>query len=551
MPERTTVERPNVLVVDDDAQVLAAVERDMKRRYASRYRVVSARSGEEALGLVDRLALRDEQLALVMADQRMPSMTGTELLAEVSERSSSTRRVLLTAYADTDAAIEAINRSRVDYYILKPWDPPEERLFPVLDDLLEDWEAVGRRPREIGLRVVGDRWSTECHVVREFLARNHVPFRWLEAGRPEADRLIEAAGQPGLPLVVLEDGKILVTPTPAEVAEAIGMQAAPDSEFYDLVVVGAGPAGLAAAVYGASEGLSTAVVEATAPGGQAGTSSNIENYLGFPGGISGSDLARRALTQARKFGATFITPRQVTALFQDDPYRTLRLDDGSELRCAAVIVATGVQYRTLDVPGAEDLVGRGVYYGTTANQVHPVGAGETVVVVGGANSAGQAAVYLADCGADVHLVVRAVSLAERMSSYLIDQVEERDNITVRVSTQVAEVGGEGKLERMRLEGPDGPVDLTPSAAFVFIGAQPRTSWLEGTLARDAAGYLMTGPDLVAHGRWSGERDPMLLETSIPGVFAVGDVRSASVKRVASAVGEGSVAVHLVHAYLAG
>lgn len=542
-------ERPTILVVDDDPEVLGSVERDLRSQYASRYRILAARSPQEALDILDRIELRGERVALVVADQRMPAMAGTELLAKIGERLAGTRRVLLTAYADTDAAIDAINRARVDYYILKPWDPPEERLYPVIDDLLDDWQSVGRRPREIGLRLVGDRWSSESHDLREFLARNQVPFRWLEVGRnPEADRLVEAAGEVTLPLVILEDGSVLSNPSPAAVAAAVGMQPSPEAEFYDLVVVGAGPAGLAAAVYGASEGLSTAVVEAEAPGGQAGTSSRIENYLGFPHGVSGSDLARRALTQARRFGAQFITPCRVTRLDRDDPYRVLTLENGGSLRCSAVIVATGVQYRELDVPGMDGLVGKGVYYGSTVSEAAAL-KGERVAVVGGANSAGQAAVHLARFAEDVLLVVRGDSLGKRMSSYLVQQVEATPGISVLVESEVVGVRGEDRLEGASLNTPAGLREVDLSAIFVFIGARPRTEWLKGVVALDGKGFLRTGSNLVSAQRWGLERDPMLLETSVPGVFAVGDVRSESVKRVASAVGEGSVAVHLVHSYL--
>ncbi len=542
--------RPSILVVDDDAEVLSSVERDMRQRYASRYRVVAAPSGADALEVVDQLVLRGEEVALVVADQRMPGMVGTELLTRVGELLGGTRRVLLTAYADTDAAIEAINQARVDYYILKPWDPPEERLYPVVDDLLEDWQASRRRPPEIDLRVVGGRWSQSSHRLRDFLARNQVPFRWLEAGRsPEADTLIEAAPSSRLPLVVTGDGEILSDPTPGEVAAAVGMQQAPDADFYDLVVVGAGPAGLAAAVYAASEGLATAVVEAEAPGGQAGTSSRIENYLGFPGGVSGADLARRALTQARKFGASFLTPRRVGSLERDGPYRVLALDDGGELRCSAVIVATGVQYRELEVPGAGDLIGRGIYYGATVVPSDSDGVG-TVVVVGGANSAGQAAVHLADRVERVMLLVRSGSIRLRMSSYLADQVESMENITVVTEAEIAGVEGDDHLVEVTVATSTGEDRIETSSMYVFIGARPRTEWLEGVVARDTDGYVLTGGDLTAAGRWALDRDPMLLETSVPGAFAVGDVRSESVKRVASAVGEGAVAVHLVHAYLA-
>jgi thioredoxin reductase (NADPH) len=541
--------RPSIVLVDDDPEVLASVERDIRHRYSAGYRVVAAGSGADALSLVERLIVREDPVALVVADQRMPGLTGTEVLARVAELLPETKRVLLTAYADTDAAISAINRAHIHYYILKPWDPPEERLYPVLDDLLEDWQAVGRTSREAGMRVLGDRWSAESHELREFLSRNMVPFRWLEVGRTrEADSTLEALGDVRLPVVMLEDGSVISRASPADVAAAIGMRATPDTEFYDLAVVGAGPAGLAAAVYGSSEGLATAVVESEAPGGQAGTSSRIENYLGFPQGVSGEDLARRALTQARKFGASMISPRQAVRLHREDPYRVVELDDGSMLRCSAVIIATGVQYRELAVPGAERLRGRGVYYGSASTEAQGL-AGEQVVVVGGANSAGQAAVHLARFAARVLVLVRGPSIEARMSSYLIAQLAEIPNVEVRLETEVSEVHGQDHLEGMTLRSPAGEERVETAAAFVFIGARPRTEWLDTIVARDGRGFILTGQGVADAGKWSLERDPMLLETSMPGVFAVGDVRSDSVKRVASAVGEGSVAVHLVHAYL--
>lgn len=541
--------RPSILLVDDDPEVLKSVERDVRSRYGASYRVLAVASGAEALSVLDRLLLRGDPVALVVADQRMPSMSGTELLEQVAERLPTTKRVLLTAYADTDAAIAAINRAHIDYYILKPWDPPEQKLYPVLDDRLEEWQAVGRAIRDDVIRLVGDRWSAESHELREFLSRNHVPFRWLEVGRSrEADAVLTAAGDARLPIVVLTDGSVVGGATPGTVAPALGMQATADSEFHDLVVVGAGPAGLAAAVYGASEGLSTVVVEGEAPGGQAGTSSRIENYLGFPQGVSGEDLARRALTQARRFGAEFVSPRTVVRLGRDDPYRVLELDDGSELRCSAVIIATGVQYRELEVPGADRLRGRGVYYGSASTEAAGL-AGETVVVVGGANSAGQAAVHLARFASRVLVLVRGPSIEARMSSYLIAQMAEIPQIEVRLETEVAEVHGDDHLEAVTLSGAAGDERVDAAAAFVFIGARPRTDWLETVVARDAAGFLLAGPALVEAGRWGLDRSPMLFETSTPGVFAVGDVRADSVKRVASAVGEGAVAVHLVHAYL--
>lgn len=541
--------RPSIVLVDDDPEVLRAVERDVRSRYASSYRVIATSSGAEALDVIDRLILRSDPLALVVADQRMPGLSGTEVLEQVAARLPGTKRVLLTAYADTDAAIAAINRAHIDYYILKPWDPPEERLFPVLDDRLEEWQALGRPARIDGIRVVGDRWSSESHELREFLSRNHVPYRWLEIGKTrEADTLLEAASDGRLPLVILEDGSAVPAATPQSVAPAIGMHGAPETDFNDLVVVGAGPAGLAAAVYGASEGLRTVVVESDAPGGQAGTSARIENYLGFPQGVSGEDLARRALTQARRFGAEFVSPHRVVRLERDDPYRILELDDGSVLRCSAVIIATGVQYRELEVPGAERLRGRGVYYGSASTEAAAL-SGETAIVVGGANSAGQAAVHLARFAERVLVLVRGGSLEARMSSYLIAQMAEIPNIEVRLNAEVAETHGEDHLEAVTLSSPDGTERVDAAAAFVFIGARPRTEWLDTIVARDSKGFLLAGTAVSEAGRWNLDRSPMLFETSMPGVFAVGDVRSDSVKRVASAVGEGAVAVHLVHAYL--
>jgi thioredoxin reductase (NADPH) len=542
-------QRPTIIVVDDDPEVLRSVERDVRARYASSYRVVAVASGADAISTIDRLELRSDPVALVVADQRMPAMTGTELLEEVERRDPAVKRVLLTAYADTDAAIAAINRAHIDYYILKPWDPPEERLYPVLDDLLEEWQAVGRPPHTDGIRVIGDRWSAESHELREFLSRNHVPYRWLEVGRTkEAERTLAAVPEAKLPVVVLEDGTPITAASPQSVAAAVGMHPTPDTEYYDLVVVGAGPAGLAAAVYGSSEGLSTAVVESDAPGGQAGTSSRIENYLGFPQGVSGEDLARRALTQARKFGATMISPRQALGIARDDPYRVLELDDGSKMRCSAVIIATGVHYRELEVPGADRLRGRGVYYGSASTEAAGL-AGEQVVVVGGANSAGQAAVHLARYASRVFVLVRGDSLEARMSSYLIEQMAAIPAIEVRLETEVAEVHGDDHLSAVTVDSPRGHERLDAAAAFVFIGARPRTEWLDTLVARDNRGFLLTGSAVADAGMWNQDRSPMLLETSMPGVFAVGDVRSDSVKRVASAVGEGSVGVHLVHAYL--
>lgn len=548
MPE---VSRPAILAVDDDPDVLSSVERDLRSRYAADYRVVPAASGAEGIELISRLVTRGEEVALVVADQRMPHMSGTEMLTALDDLVPAARRVLLTAYADTDAAISAINDARVDYYIVKPWDPPEEKLFPVLDDLLEQWQAVGRRPPEVALRVVGHRWSAEAHRLREFLARNQVPFRWLElVTNPEGDRLLVSNPTAVPPLVVLEDGSVMSDPALPEIADRIGLVATPGTDYYDLVVVGAGPAGLAAAVYGASEGLSTAVIEEEAPGGQAGASARIENYLGFPNGVSGADLARRALTQANRFGAVLVNPRRVTGLAREDPYRVVHFDDGRNVRCSAVIIATGVQYRELEAEGADDLVGRGVYYGAVQTEASSL-VGQDVVVVGGANSAGQAAVYLSNIAHRVTLAVRAEAMEARMSSYLAARIRATDNVEVVEACRVDRIGGSDHVDSVTLETGEGERTVPAAAVFAFIGARPRTEWLEGAVARDEDGFVPTGAAVVAAGRWGLDRDPLLLETSVPGVFAVGDVRAQSVKRVASAVGEGSVAVHLVHAYLAG
>lgn len=544
-------ERPAIVLVDDEPEVLRSVERDIRQRYASSYRIVATGSGTEALDAIDRLVLRQQPVAMVVADQRMPNMQGTELLETVEHRAPEARRILLTAYADTDAAISAINDAHIDYYILKPWDPPDERLYPVIDDLLEEWQAVGRPVPEDGIRVVGDRWSAQSYDLRQFLSRNHVPYRWLDVGRSkEARRLMDSANGAGLPFVVLEDGTTMSSATPQTVATLVGVGDQSEGDYHDLIVVGAGPAGLAAAVYGASEGLSTLVVEAEAPGGQAGASSRIENYLGFPKGVSGEDLARRALTQARRFGASFISPRIARRLERQDNYRALELDDGSFLRCSAMIIATGVQYRELEANGSARLRGRGVYYGSVMSEAESI-AGEDVVVVGGANSAGQGAIHLARYANLVRIVVRGESLAVRMSRYLVDQIEATSNIEVLVDSEVHAVHGEDRVESVEVEATGARSTFGAAAVFVFIGARPRTDWLDTMVARDEAGFLLTGTAVKEEGKWALARSPMILETSIPGIFAVGDVRSDSVKRVASAVGDGSVAVQLAHAYLAG
>jgi thioredoxin reductase (NADPH) len=547
--------RPVIVAVDDDGAVLEAIRGDLRSRYGERYRVIAAGGGAEAIELLKELKLRGEAVALVVSDQRMPDVPGSEVLKAARELFDEVRTVLLTAYADTDVAIGAINELRLDYYILKPWDPPEERLYPVVDDLLEEWHACRKLTSGDVTRVVGTRWSPAAHRVRDYMQRNQIPMRWLDVEvSEEAQRLLAAAGDETLPLVLTPDGKRLVDPDVPTLAAALGQKTHSDVETFDLAIVGAGPAGLAAAVYGASEGLSTVCIEESAPGGQAGQSSRIENYLGFPTGIAGSDLARRAVTQARRFQVELLAPARVTDLDVSGPYPRLELADRSVITCGALILACGVSYNSLGVPGAAELEGRGVFYGAAMSERDTV-AGEEVLVVGGGNSGGQAAVYFAEHAARVTILCRASSLAERMSSYLVEQIALRPNIDVRLCTEVREVAGDGRLERVTVQHTSsGRVEvLDASAMFIFIGASPHTRWLPPQVATDDMGFVLTGPALGDR-RFpssSGERDPYLYETSVPGVFAVGDVRARSVKRVASAVGEGAVAVQLVHEYLRG
>ena len=543
---------PVLLAVDDDGPVLAAIERDLRERYSEHYRVMAASSGEQALELLRRLRLREDSVALLLVDQRMPGMSGTELLTASRQLYPDARRVLLTAYADTDAAIRAINDAEVAHYLLKPWDPPEERLYPVLDDLLETW----RRPAPAAnLRLVGDRWSPGSHALREFLARNLVPYRWLDVETdPQARVLLDAARADAgrLPILVTDDGEVLVDPDLHTVAERIGLQVRAVRSAYDLVVVGAGPAGLAAGVYGASEGLSTLVLECNAPGGQAGTTSRIENYLGFPVGLSGADLTLRAREQAIRFGAEILVPAEVAGLRREDPYTVIRLSDGSEVSASTLLVASGVNYRTLDVPGAAALTGMGVYYG--AGRAEGVDhAGGRVFVVGGGNSAGQAAVFLAQFAASVTLLVRGPDLTSTMSSYLIDRIEASEKISAEYRTEVAGTIGTRRLEGLRLRSNDtDEQEVAADGLFVFVGQAPRTSWLEGVIRRDDKGFVLTGGDLgLPPPDWPLAVPPLPLETSVPGVFAAGDVRHGSVKRIASAVGEGAMAVRFAHERLAG
>jgi thioredoxin reductase (NADPH) len=548
--------KPVILAVDDDPQVLRAVERDLRRRFAREYRVLRADSGESALDTLSKLKLRGDPVALFLVDQRMPRMTGVEFLEKAIEQFPLAKRALLTAYSDTEAAIRAINEVGLDYYLQKPWDPPEENLYPNLDDMLEDWRADYRPPFE-GIRIVGDRWSPASHRIREFLARNRVPHRWLDVeGSEEARQLLESAdhGAPKLPLVVYEDGTYAEAPENREIAERIGLRTRAEQQFYDLVIVGGGPSGLAAAVYGASEGLKTVLIEREAPGGQAGTSSRIENYLGFPSGLSGGDLARRAVDQATRFGVEILTPQEVRGVRVEDPYRIITLSDGSEISCYALIVTTGVSYRRLDVPGADRLTGAGVYYGAAQTEAFSC-KDEDVYIVGGANSAGQAAMFFSNQARRVVMLCRGDDLRKSMSEYLVTQIEDRENIEVHLNTNVVAVEGEEHLESISMKNSEtGEAETAPvSALFIFIGAAPKTDWLNGVVERDERGFILSGPDLSRNGKrpkgWALDRDPFLLETNVPGVFVAGDVRHGSIKRCASAVGEGSIAVQFVHQYM--
>ncbi|HEY8526246.1 MAG TPA: FAD-dependent oxidoreductase [Acidimicrobiales bacterium] len=547
--------KPVLLTVDDDPGVSRAVARDLRRQYGEAYRVVRTESGPQALETLRELKLRGDAVAVLLADHRMPEMTGLEFLEEAMDLFPRARRALLTAYADTDAAIQAINVVDLDHYLLKPWDPPEEKLYPIVDSLLEMWEASDEQPIA-QTQVVGHRWSARSFQVRDFLARNSVPYRWLTIDEPEGQRLLKAAGVDAtdIPLVVTPDSDYLVDPSISDLAARVGLSTTPDSDFYDVVIVGGGPAGLGAAVYAASEGLRTVLVERKATGGQAGQSSRIENYLGFPDGVTGSQLTDRARRQAHKFGAEILTTRDVVGLDTRASSRTVRFADGGEVVAHAVLLATGIAYRKLGVPGCAELTGRGVFYGSAVTEA-PACAGSEVYVVGGANSAGQAAVFLARHARKVTMLVRANGLEKSMSYYLIRQIEETPNIEVRVTTEVTAAHGDDHLEAITLcDRSSGKEETVPASyLFVFIGAAPRTEWLDGVVQRDARGFVLTGPDLLVDGQrprgWRLDRDPYFLEASAPGVFAAGDVRANSVKRVASAVGEGAMAIQLIHGYL--
>jgi len=544
-----------LLTVDDDAGVSRAVARDLRRHYGETHRIVRAESGEQALDALREMKLRGEQVAVLLADFRMPRMSGIEFLEQAMDLYPAAKRVLLTAYADTDAAIDAINVVDLDYYLLKPWDPPEEKLYPVVDSLLEVWNSADHRPVP-ETKVVGHRWSARSAEVREFLARNQVPYRWFGVDQPEGQALLAAAGADDhtLPVVITTDGDPLVAPSDGELAGRVGLTTTPSKDFYDLIVIGGGPAGLGAAVYGASEGLRTVLLERTATGGQAGQSSRIENYLGFPDGVSGAQLTERARRQAVRFGAELITTRDVVGLEASGSARTVRLADGATIDAHTVILAMGVSYRQLVAPGVDELTGRGVFYGSALTEAANC-ANQDVYIVGGANSAGQAAVYLARGARSVTLLVRAPSLESSMSYYLIQQIAALPNISVRSCTEVVGAAGDEHLEQLILRDNTTGQTETVNAQFlfVFIGAAPRTDWLDGVVLRDARGFVVAGPDLAVGAEqprgWSLERAPYHLETSLPGVFAAGDVRFQSAKRVASAVGDGAMAVMLVHRYL--
>jgi thioredoxin reductase (NADPH) len=545
--------KPVILAVDDDPQVLAAVRRDLRARYAEQYQIVASTSGEEAIETVRELADRGRAVAAFIADQRMPGMQGTDFLREAKEIFPETKRLLLTAYADTEAAIDAINEVGLDHYLLKPWTPADERLYPIVDDVLADWQAHATKPFE-GVRVFGTTWSPSTYEVKSFLARNEVPYQFLDIERdPDAATAAAdaASGSTELPVVLLEDNSPLVNPDKAELAAAVGIHTAPDLPFYDLIIVGGGPAGLAAAVYGASEGLGTALIERQAPGGQAGTSSRIENYLGFPSGVSGADLARRAISQATRLGAELITAAEVTAIDASGPLKTVHLANGTDLTCKALVIASGMTVRRLNVPGYEQFEGAGVYYGAAATEAATY-RDQEIFVVGGANSAGQAAVMFSKTSSKVTMIVRAERLEEKMSQYLVDQIGAIDNIEVLTGTRVKQVAGDGKVERVVLEpvGGGDEEERPASALFIFVGAVPHTDFIRGTVALNDRGFVYTGAEVTSFtDDWELDRDPFALETSQPGVFAAGDVRDGAVRRVASAVGEGSIAVTFVHRYL--
>ena len=549
--------KPIILSVDDDPQVLRSIRRDLRNKYRSDYRIISTESANEALNALIEMKKKGEVVALMISDQRMPEMQGVDFLEKAQKVYPEAKRVLLTAYSDTEAAIKAINDVQLDYYLMKPWDPPNEKLYPILDDIIEDWQ-VGFQPKFHGLKVIGYQYSPKSHRIKDFLAGNLLPYQWLDIElNPNANELMDLHNLENkqLPVVLFEDGSVLADPNIQDIASRVGRQPIAKSDLYDVVIIGAGPSGLAAAVYGGSEGLKTLLIEKRAPGGQAGTSSRIENYLGFPKGLSGSDLARRALTQATRFGTEFLSPQEVVDIHIDGNYKTVTLADGNKVNTKSLIVTTGVDYRRLPAPGLESFTGAGVYYGAAMTEAHSC-RNKEVFIVGGGNSAGQGAVYLSQFAKKVTILIRREDLTATMSSYLIDQINSIDNIEVHGRRQVMEAFGSNRLEKLCLQNMDqeNTYEVQADALFIFIGARPYTDWLEGQLLRNPKGYLETGKELARYPEfkkvWKLDREPFLLETCVPGIFAAGDVRAGAMNRVASAVGEGAMAIKFVHEYLA-
>ncbi|HEX6481136.1 MAG TPA: FAD-dependent oxidoreductase [Ktedonobacteraceae bacterium] len=547
--------KPAIVLVDDIPQDRRKLENDLEKKYSDNFRVIEADSGQQAFNQLKQMSLHKEPVALLLVDEQMPEMNGSEFLKAAQDLYPKAKRVLLITYLDTHAAIQAINSGEIDYYLMKPWDPPDQRLYPALDDLLAEW--LVSPPSLAELRVIDHRWSPRRHEIGDFLARNQVPYSWLDVENSnEAKYMLAQLGldDEELPVVIFPDGSYLVNPNDMQIAEKINLKTQAEKPFYDLIIIGSGPAGLAAGVYGASEGLCTLLVEQEAPGGQAGTSSRIENYLGFPAGLSGGELARRAVTQAERFGAEIVSPQKAVGVKVDGQYRCVDLADGSELRCHALLLACGVSYRRLDVPGIEALTGAGVYYGSSIAEAMSCG-NEDVYIIGGANSAGQAAIYFAKYARRVIMLVRDESLSKDMSKYLIDRIENTDNIEVKTCTRVVAAQGKNHLESITIVNDKTHEEKTVPATslFIFIGAEPHTNWLNGVVKGDEKGFILTGPDLMHEGHlpqdWSSDREPFFLETSVPGIFAAGDVRHGSIKRVASSVGEGAMAVQLIHRYL--
>jgi thioredoxin reductase (NADPH) len=549
------MKKPFIIAIDDDLSVLRAVERDLKAQFSSHYRVLTADSPQKAIGVVRQLTSRGDQVALFLVDQRMPFMSGTEFLQEAIVLQPEARRVLLTAYADSAAAIDAINKVKLNHYLMKPWEPPEQHLYPVLADQLEDWHA-GHRQAFDGVYIVGTRWAPETHRLKDFLAKSQVPYRWIEPEGITDTRVLAALGDkpPALPAVILSDGSVLERPELSQIADKLGLAMVPSRRFYDVIVVGAGPAGLACALYCSTEGLRTVLIEREAAGGQAGLSSRIENYLGFPSGLSGADLARRGVAQVRRFGTEVLAPAEAVGLAVDGEYRVVKLSNGQELAAHSVVIAAGVQWRRLDVPGMDRLSGAGIYYGAAITESSSC-KDEDVYIVGGANSAGQAAVHFSEVARSVKMIVRGASLSKSMSHYLVERIQTIPNISVIPNAEVVEVLGQSRLEEITLRHHDTQINekLPAAALFIFIGAEPHTEWLDGVVCRDSKGFLVTGANLIQNGKrpasWSVDRDPYLLETNVQGVFAVGDVRDGAVRRVANSVGEGSIVLYFIRQYM--